>query len=111
MYDGMTFPEVQPASWMNTVKGWFTGKDKKDVHVPHHEQVQADCLKFYLQDHERILKNLEFTTASKLNFMNCVNGIDHVFRQLHSEGLFNNLSYSSSKRSANGLPKVSLSWL
>ena len=104
VYDGMTFPEEQPKSLMAKFKDFFVGSSED--RIPHHDQVQEECLLIFLDKHEKILKNLEFSTISKLNFSKFVNGVYHIYEQLQSHGLCRNNVQSDSKRVVHQLPKV-----
>ena len=100
----MTFPEEQPkslAKLIGVVKD-FLGGSSED-RIPHHDQVQQECLLIFLDKHEKILKNLEF---SKSNLSKFVNDIYHIYNQLQSHCLSKNDSPSDSRRAVHLLPMV-----
>ena len=108
VYDGMTFPEEQPKSLMAKIGGAF--KDffvgPSEDRIPHHDQVQEECLQIFLDKHGKILKNLEFSTITKLNFSKFANGVYHIYEQLQSHGLCRGNVQTDSKRVVYQLPMV-----
>jgi hypothetical protein len=105
VYDGITFPQVPPSSYFQKIKEFLYRESEKNLHIPSHDLAQSECLQVYLSRYEEFLKNMEFSAIYAPNFLECVNGINHIFQQLHIEKLYQSPSGSFGLL-AHELPKV-----
>ena len=115
VYDGMAFPEKQPSSIIKTVgkfvgavADYITGQEtEKELVVPNHGQVQEECLYIFLEDHRKLLTNLDFTRKKvQVTYSMCVDEIYVIFEQLRVQSLCRELVPSGKNRVAESLAKV-----
>ena len=103
----MTFPEIPSKSFLNKLgAAWksFTGQEvEKDIPIPSYEEMQAECLHLFLGKQQEVLQDI---TIAKFNFVNCVNSVLRVFRQLRFQRLCDGDNPSDGRRVAGNLAKV-----